>query len=145
MSPEITDHGGPRAPESPETDLQSNVDPVKQVTDTNNRSPTIGRKELGADLTSTEATLDLREICESNGFEGNSNPDNEPTLSQEIPKQAPTGDEDEDSPLNDVPPEGNAGDSEDDDFPVFEGGFPRGRIVSTVVGRPPPKPKPRPK
>ncbi|KIM35666.1 hypothetical protein M413DRAFT_449621 [Hebeloma cylindrosporum] len=141
MSAEITDHGGPSALESPESDSQSNADPGKEVADSN-QSPNAGGKELGADLTSTESTLDLPEASESDAFEGNSNPDNEPTSSQEISKQAPTTDEDEDE---ESPLEGNSGDSEDDDYPLFEGGSPRGRIVSTVVGRPPQKPKPRPK
>ena len=152
MPAEITGHGVPRlvvgyyyrrsinifcrALEEPETDLQPNVDPT--ANHDHSQSPTVCAQELDADSMREEDTLDLPKLSENDGSEGNSNPDNEPTPSQEISKPGMaitslcclsahaftpvlTIDEDEEFRINEVPQEGNSGDSGGDDLPIFEG------------------------
>jgi len=155
MPAEITDHGAPRSVvgyyyrrnidifcrvlEEPDTNLQPNVDPIKQaVNHDHSQSPTVYAQELGAYSMRKEATFDLPKLSENDGFEGNSNPDNEPTPPQEISKPgmaitspcclsahaftpAPTIGEDEGLRIDKVPQEGNSGDSGGDDLPIFEG------------------------
>ena len=155
MPAEITEHGVPRLAvgyyyrrgidifcrvlEDPETDLQPNVDPVKQAAGhDHSQLPTVCAQELGADSMRKEATLDLPKLSENDGFEDNLNPDNEPTPSQEISKPGmaitspcclsayaftpvPTICEDEDFGIDEIPQEGDSGDSGDNDLPIFEG------------------------
>jgi len=115
------------------------VDPVKQAANhDHSQSPTVCAQELSADSMRKEATLDLPELSENDGFESDLNPDNEPTPSQEILKSGtaitspcclsahgftpvPTTGEDEDFGIDEIPQEGHSGDSGDDDLPIFEG------------------------
>jgi len=134
MPTETTDDGAPGVSPS----LELNVAAIQQGADELTPSPASGAEDLDADSSSTEATLDGAKFSE---IEDSSNPNTETTLSQEIEDPAAVVGGDEDSVLQ----EPNYGDSGDDDPPPFEGYSPKGRISSSVSGRPPPKPKPRPR
>ena len=76
-----------RVLECPDVDVQPNVEPIKQAANIDHSQwPTVCALELSADSMRKEATLDLPKLSENDEFEGTSNPDNEPTPSQEILK-----------------------------------------------------------
>jgi len=74
--------------DDPETDLQPNhnVNPGNQTANDHAESPTIFPKGLSAESMRKEATVDPPKSSESDGSEGNSNPDYERRPSQEISK-----------------------------------------------------------